>query len=42
MADAAAARARFTAAGVPVEDREDGSFLVRDPWAIALRVAVAP
>ena len=31
---AARPRARSSAAGVPVEDRGDGAFLVRDPWSI--------
>jgi len=36
-ADVAAARARLTAAGVPVEELPRG-FLVRDPWRIAATV----
>ena len=38
--DVAAVRARLEAAGVPVEDAARG-FLVRDPWAMALRVVEA-
>jgi len=38
--DVAAVRARLEAAGVPVEDSARG-FLVRDPWAMALRVVEA-
>ncbi len=37
-ADAAAVRERLEAAGVPVEEAGDGSFLTRDPWGNALRV----
>ena len=33
-ADVAALRARVEQAGVPVEERGDGAFLVRDPWSI--------
>jgi catechol 2,3-dioxygenase len=39
-ADVAAVRARLEAAGVPVEPSSRG-FLVRDPWALALRVVEA-
>ena len=38
--DVAAVRERLEAAGVPVEGSERG-FLVRDPWAVALRVVEA-
>jgi catechol 2,3-dioxygenase len=37
-ADVAAVRERLEAAGVPVEEAGDGSFLTRDPWGNALRV----
>ncbi len=37
-ADVAAVRGRLEAAGAPVEDGGDGSFLTRDPWRNALRV----
>lgn len=41
-ADAAAeARERLTAAGAPIEDRESGGFLTRDPWGIPLAVSAA-
>ncbi|MET0685584.1 MAG: VOC family protein [Solirubrobacteraceae bacterium] len=38
--DVAAVRARLEAAGVPVEPSPRG-FLVRDPWALALRIVEA-
>jgi catechol 2,3-dioxygenase len=39
--DVATLRARVDAAGVPVEDRDEGAFLVRDPWSIPLLVTTA-
>ena len=38
-ADVAAVQERLEAAGAPVEDGGDGSFLTRDPWGNALRVS---
>ena len=39
----ASVRDRMEAAGVPVEDREDGATVVRDPWGMAMAlVAEAP
>jgi catechol 2,3-dioxygenase len=40
-AQVAAVRARVEAAGIAVEEH-DGGFLVRDPWQIAVLIAVAP
>jgi catechol 2,3-dioxygenase len=40
-ADVAAVRERVAAAGHPVEDAPDGSFVTRDPWENALRVTAA-
>jgi catechol 2,3-dioxygenase len=37
-ADVVAVRERVAAAGAPLEDAADGSFLTRDPWENALRV----
>jgi catechol 2,3-dioxygenase len=37
-AELEAVRARLTAQGVPLEERTDGSFLARDPAAIAVLV----
>ena len=37
-ADVAAVRERLEAAGAPVEDGGDGSFLTRDPWRNGLRI----
>ena len=39
--DLAAVRARVSAAGLPVEERE-GGFLVRDPWETAVIVSTTP
>jgi catechol 2,3-dioxygenase len=36
--DVATVRARVERGGVPVEDRGEGAFLVRDPWSIPLLV----
>ena len=41
-ADLDAVRRRVRAAGVEVEEHEDGGFVVRDPWEIAVLFAVAP
>src|SRR3712207_4930737 len=38
-ADLAAVSSRTRAAGIEVEEREGGSFLVRDPWGIAVLFA---
>jgi catechol 2,3-dioxygenase len=40
-ADVAAVRERVAAAGAPLEEGADGSFLTRDPWGNALRVTAA-
>jgi catechol 2,3-dioxygenase len=40
-ADLDAVRRRVRAAGVEVEEREDGGFVVRDPWEIAVLFTVA-
>jgi catechol 2,3-dioxygenase len=36
-----AVRERVQAAGIETEEREDGGFLVRDPWGIALHFATS-
>ncbi len=41
-ADLDAVRRRVRAAGVEVEEREGGGFVVRDPWEIAVLFTVAP